>query len=446
MEIVFQISLFQLFFILTVVLLAFGIGVIFLIRRYQFRKRIQEESKLETHLLRMLIDQMPDFIYIKDLQSRFIIANKFLAHIHQMDNPEELTGKTDFDLYPKEMALKFYNDEQEIIRTKEALISIEEEGFDEKKNKIIISTTKVPWFDKNDKVQGIIGIGRDVTKFKDIERSLMKQTTYLQEFNVLLEEKHEHINYQREELTVQADNLKFLNQELQKMNTTKDKFISIIAHDLKNPFNAIINFSELLILKADDSIKPKQLEMIKIINSSSKTAYSLLENLLYWGKSQNLSIPFRPETFNISVIIKEVVDFHEVSARLKHIEMINNSATDLSVFADRDMVTTILRNLVSNAIKFTHKEGKIVISNSSVEKIGYITVTDSGLGISKTQLNRLFKPTKEISRGTSGESGTGLGLLLCKEFALKNGGDIFVKSEVRKGASFILSLPLPAEF
>jgi two-component system, sensor histidine kinase and response regulator len=185
--------------------------------------------------------------------------------------------------------------------------------------------------------------------------------------------------------------------------------------------------------------------MIRIINSSSKMACSLLENLLYWGKSQNSTIPFRPSRLNISDLIKEVTDFHEVSAKLKNIMIINDVIQDLFIFADHDMITTILRNLISNAIKFTPKNGEIRITSSVDANMGLIAITDSGLGISKAQLAKLFRSDKEITKGTSGESGTGLGLMLCKEFAVKNGGDILVKSEQRKGSSFILSLPLPPE-
>jgi len=418
----------------------------FLLNNYRSRKQREEYKSYESRILNALIDNMPDFIYVKDTQSRFILANKHTAHVVKAESPNDLIGKTDFDFYPKKMAQKFFKDEQKIIKTRKPLVNIEEDGLDIQNNKIIVSTTKVPWIDEDGKTLGTIGIGRDVTKFKEIELKLIEQAKHLNEINTLLEEKHEHINHQTEELTVQSENLKHLNDELHKINETKDKFISIIAHDLKNPFNAIINFSELLILKADSSTKPNQMEMMHIINSSSKMAYSLLENLLYWGKSQSSTIPFRPIKLDISDIISEVVEFLEVSAMLKDIIIVNDSASNLFVFSDQDMVTTILRNLLSNAIKFTDKNGQIKISSSIDHKFGIITVTDNGIGIPENELNQLFKSDKEITKGTSGESGTGLGLLLCKEFALKNGGDILVKSEPNKGSSFILSLPLTADF
>jgi PAS domain S-box-containing protein len=411
-----------------------------------WQKQQIDYKSYESHLLRALIDNMPDFIYIKDTQSRFVVANKHTARVMNAESPDKLIGKTDFDFYPKRLAEKFFKDEQRIMRTLKPLINNEEEIFDHRKNRIIIASTKVPWFDDNDKILGIIGIGRNITKFKEIEQQLINQTISLQEVNVLLEERNEHINHQAEELTSQAENLKQLNFDLQKINDTKDKFISIIAHDLKNPFNAIINFSELLILKVDPGLNPKQIEMIKIINSSSKMAYSLLENLLYWGKSQSSTIQFRPADLNLSDIINEVIEFHNVSAFLKNIAIVNDSPQCIMIFSDIDMVTTILRNLLSNAIKFTPKNGQIQISCTSDSSYAVVTVTDNGIGISPEQLEHLFDADKEIIKGTTGESGTGLGLLLCKEFAVKNGGDILVKSQIEKGSSFILSLPLPADF
>lgn len=446
MLITFEIPLYQIIIIIVVLIASFAFVLVYYRRKLTWQKQDLDYRSYESHILRALIDHIPDFIYVKDIQSRFVVANKHTAHVMNADSPDFLIGRTDFDFYPRKLAEKYYKDEQRIIKTLKPLINIEEEGQDHERNKIIIATTKVPWFDDNGKILGIIGIGRNITKLKEIEQKLIDQTLSLQEVNVLLEERNEHINHQAEELASQAENLKQLNLELQKTNDTKDKFISIIAHDLKNPFNAIINFSELLIMKADPGTSPKQLEMIKIISSSSKMAYSLLENLLYWGKNQSSSIQFKPAKLDLCEIIKEVIEFHNVSAIIKNIAIVNDSPVTVAIFADFDMVTTILRNLLNNAIKFTPKNGRIEISCKVDANFAVVTVNDNGIGILPDQLDSLFDANKQSSKGTSGESGTGLGLLLCKEFAVKNGGDIIVKSEVDKGSSFILSLPLPTDF
>jgi PAS domain S-box-containing protein len=404
------------------------------------------KESVDLHLLHLLINNMPDFIYIKDLQSRFVIGNKYLANMINVNSTDTLIGKTDFDYYPHEMAQKFFDDEQKIISSGISMVNIEEQGLDSIHQPIIVSTTKVPWFDENGKIKGIIGIGRNITSIKKAENDLVIQTNNLKEVNILLEERHEQIQQQAEELLMQAENLKELNKELQKTNETKDKFISIIAHDLKNPFNAIINFSELLLLKFGESMQPKQIEMVRIINSSSKMAYSLLENMLFWAKTQTSTIPCRPGIFDISEQIKEVIDFLDVSAKLKNIIVINEAASCLHIFSDVNMVSAILRNLLCNAIKFTQKNGEIRISSTYDGEYGYITITDSGIGMNENQLKNLFSKDKDIIKGTSGEAGTGLGLILCIEFAKQNGGTIFVKSELGKGSTFILSLPLHPVF
>jgi PAS domain S-box-containing protein len=440
-----NLSIVQVAIIIIILAVLVWLCYVYRIKKIRKWKRHAKIDSYESYLLHTLINNMPDFIYIKDKESRFLIANKHTADIMNAGSPDNIIGKSDFDFFPKKMAEKFYHDEQHIMQTKSPLINIQEEVLDQESKVITISTTKVPWFDNDGNILGIIGIGRNISKIKKTEKQLIKQAETLKEANSLLHEQNEKIQQQAEELAMQAVNFKELNRELKKINETKDKFISIIAHDLKNPFNAIINFSELLILKGDASIKPKYMGMIKIINSSSKMAYSLLENLLYWAKNQNASISFYPSQLNLTDLIKEVVDFHEVSAMLKNIIVMAESEPNLQIFADQNMVTTILRNLISNAIKFTPKNGKVKIVTTSDTAYAYINITDTGIGLSKEQMEKLFFSDKEITKGTSGESGTGFGLLLCYEFAQLNKGNITVKSNLEKGSTFILSLPLRSE-
>ncbi len=428
--------------LIVIILVLIGVIEVMYIKIRNLKNLQKTRMNVDNNLLYLLIDKMPDFIYIKDTESRFIIANKYLADVTKVSHPDDMIGKTDFDYYPIEMAQKFFDDEQRIIKTRLPMVNVEEFGLDYNNKPTIVSTTKVPWINQEGTVKGIIGIGRNISALKQIENELLTQTENLKESNVLLEEQYEQIQQQTEELLMQAENLKNLNIELHKSNDTKDKFISIIAHDLKNPFNAIINFSELLLLKYMDTMQPKQLEMVSIINSSSKIAYSLLENLLFWAKNQSNTIPCRPSLFIISDQIKEVIDFLEVCAKLKNIPIVNESTTNLIVYSDVNMILAILRNLLSNAIKFTKKNGQICISTTSDEENCYVTISDNGIGMDEQQLKKLFSTDKEIMKGTSGESGTGLGLILSIEFARQNGGTIFAKSELERGSTFILSLPL----
>jgi PAS domain S-box-containing protein len=436
-------------FIITLFILAAAIIAlvfIILLRRYrleksELEKKAQESIFDERNQLNTLIDNMPDLIYIKDRQSRFIMGNKKVAAV-MGTIPKNLIGKTDFDFYTYDLASRFYNDEQVLMKTGKPKINYEEPGLDEHGNRIVLSTTKVPLKNKRGEVVGLVGIGRDITRLKNIEKELRKKTDDLQDTNQLLEERQEEIQQQAEELNSQTDNLRRVNIELERLNKTKDKFFSIIAHDLKNPFHAIIGFSELL-RKDFHSMDDKQkIGLLELINVSSQSAYSLLENLLQWARSQTDKIKFTPENIDISEIVKSAVDLHSISAEKKKIKIKSHIRDKHLVYADKNMITTVIRNLISNAIKFTRSNGKIEVSCNDNEKDIEITISDNGIGIDKDNLDNLFRIDAYYSTtGTLGESGTGLGLIICKEFIEKNGGNIKVVSEEGKGSAFSFTLP-----
>jgi len=236
--------------------------------------------------------------------------------------------------------------------------------------------------------------------------------------------------------------LEIQNKELSKLNATKDKFFSIIAHDLKNPFNSILGLSEIL----KDQVKTQDIPAIgqyaKQINTIALQTYQLLENLLKWAKTQQGKITYNPVPLLLNEVAAGIVGlFSEQTAR-KKIRLISHIRGDLIVMADEEMLNSIIRNLVSNAIKFTASEGQVqlnaVVNKSFVE----ISVTDTGTGISKESLDKLFKVDTNISTpGTENEKGTGLGLLLCREFVEKHGGKIWIVSELGKGSTFRFSIP-----
>ncbi len=229
---------------------------------------------------------------------------------------------------------------------------------------------------------------------------------------------------------------------LQELNATKDKFLSIIAHDLKSPFNSIIGFSNLLV----DKIRNKNTDGIEeyavIIQNSSQRAMDLLANLLEWARSQTGRIEFLPEYVDTVALINQVTNLLHDSAQAKSITITSELPGHLIAFADQSMISTVLRNLISNAIKFTHPGGKIIIS--AIQKPGEIilSVADDGVGIKKDSLRKLFRIENHCSTsGTQKEKGTGLGLILCNEFVEKHGGKIWVESEPDKGSTFYFSIP-----
>jgi len=237
--------------------------------------------------------------------------------------------------------------------------------------------------------------------------------------------------------------LKESEQQLRKLNDTKDKFFSIISHDLKGPFNTMLGFSRLLVEKFDQFDTAKQKKIIGILNDDINNTYKLLENLLQWSRSQRNDLDFKQEKQNLYLILSENLELLNNSAVKKSITIKNTINENIYVYADKDMLSTILRNLVSNAIKFTSKEGTVEIGcNKNENELIQIYVKDNGLGINEKIQQNLFTISKNISTaGTEDERGTGLGLILCKEFVEKHGGKIWVESEITKGSKFIFTLP-----
>lgn len=232
-------------------------------------------------------------------------------------------------------------------------------------------------------------------------------------------------------------------KELQEVNDTKDKFMSIIAHDLKSPFNAILGFTDLMLSNFDQLDKETVLTGLKTIESASKHAYQLLENLLTWARNQIGGSQFNPEMLNLKAQVNESLSMIESAAFNKNIKISVSVSKDLYVFADKNMLDSILRNLISNAIKFSFKGGKIKISATRLENEIQISVSDKGIGISSERLSSIFRIDKHTNTtGTENELGTGLGLILCKDFIAQHKGKIWIESTQNVGTLVSFSLPI----
>ncbi len=390
----------------------------------------------ERSMLRNLIDSMPDRIYLKDRNSRFIIGNNHVAGIMGVQNSGQIIGKTDFDFYPGNLAKVYYDDEQRILADKKAIINKEEAGLDMDGRQIIVSTTKVPFFDEKGVVAGIVGIGRDITPQKNVEKELNEKSMVLQEVNLLLVEK-------QEEIIQQADILKLQSEQLQVLNATKDVIFSIIGHDLKNPLHSILGFSDLLLKNTLQIEEDKKKEFLQMIKEASLNAYSLLENLLNWARSQSSKLQFNPVILNINEVIKENIPFVLGNAETKKIKLSTPDKTPNPVLADRDMLNVIFRNLLSNAIKFTNLNGNVMISTTELKGRLIISIVDDGVGIKDEDKEKLFRiDSFHTSHGTSGEIGTGLGLIVCKDFIERHRGELQIESTPGHGSTFSFSLPL----
>lgn len=236
--------------------------------------------------------------------------------------------------------------------------------------------------------------------------------------------------------------LEQMANELKILNANKNLFFSIMAHDLKNPFNNIILLSEMLLQEPALKEEPRIKNNIGTINIVSKQTYYLLEDLLSWVKSQDGKIIIKPKNLDVIKVIDEVVEKARVESFEKNIAIVAPKGEYIA-YADLFMLTTILRNLITNAIKYTHKGGRIEILVESNDRLITISIADNGVGIKKENISKLFSIAEKFTtRGTENEKGSGLGLILCAEFVDKLGGTIWVESEVEKGSIFKFTLPL----
>lgn len=298
---------------------------------------------------------------------------------------------------------------------------------------------------------------------RNLEQEVQRRTLELSELNSFLMERNEEIMSQNERLehyneemirqtdkileqqihiSRQNEKLEDHVEELQKLNRTKDHFFSIIAHDLKNPVSALTGISEFV---KDNISKLDKKDAQEYINSISKSAYSiydLLVNLLNWSQTQSKSITCSPAHVNVKEVVQKNVILLDQQFRNKHITLNLNIAEEHVIFADYNMFDTVVRNLLSNSVKFTEYNGSVTVSSVIHDAEIVISVSDTGVGMSDDQLQRLFKLDKDnISVGTAGERGTGLGLVICRDFIEANKGKINVTSKPGAGTTFYISLP-----
>ena len=271
---------------------------------------------------------------------------------------------------------------------------------------------------------------------KELERKVIERTTDLETANKLLQlELMERIKAE--------EALKKSELQLIELNATKDKFFNIVAHDLKNPFTSLIGSSELLYDNIGQLDTNSIHKLALLLNDSAKSGYAILENLLDWSRSQTGLLKYNPEKLNLSKLIDENISNVQLFASNKDIALIHQKNDYIYLVSDKCMINTILRNLLSNAIKFTDRGGKVVISTENNKDEVIISVKDTGIGISRENIEKLFRLDSKYSLpGTENEQGTGLGLKLSKEFVEKEGGRIWVESIVNQGSVFNFSIPL----
>lgn len=369
------------------------------------RKKIEEDLIQSEAKFRILLEESTDPIFSFSANGRYLYVNKAFANgVGKM--PEEIINKTIWDVFPPGEARKRVAALTEVIESgieKVIEVKVHSHGADS-----YYLTTISPIKNRQGTVETVICSSKNITERKATEEKLE--------------------NYALQ-LTI--------------ANDTKDKFFSIIAHDLKGPVNVILGFSELLAEKLVRYKNRAIKEYAEIVQTTAIQTARLLDNLLEWARLQKGNIPFEPEFVNLNEIVADINILMREVALKKQVTIEAFIPNQLVVFADTNMINTVLRNLISNAIKYSSTGGKVVVEATEQEDLVEISVIDRGVGISEEIRSTLFKQgLKSSNPGTANERGTGLGLILCKEFVDQLGGRIWVDSGLGAGSTFYFTVPI----
>ncbi|MFW6276852.1 MAG: ATP-binding protein [Bacteroidota bacterium] len=280
----------------------------------------------------------------------------------------------------------------------------------------------------------ICGFVRDITDIVNADEEI---TRLIEEMQIT----KDMVEQNASEMTQLNAKLEESEKSLRELNASKDRFFSIIAHDLKGPFQGLLGYTETLDKDVDNLDKDEIKQCAKDLHNSAQNLFKLLENLLEWSRIQRGSIQYEPSHFQLHNLVDIIFQIINTRAKQKNIELDNDVDEEIYLYADLNMTNTIIRNLVSNAVKFTPKNGKIMVSARKRKKNIIISVSDTGVGMSREKIDTLFRIDKQKSTpGTDNEQGTGLGLILCHDLAQKNRGTIEVESEPGEGTTFHLIL------
>lgn len=368
------------------------------------RKQIEEELRKRQSEVTTLIDNLPGFAFLKDINGRYIIANRKFCNVMGVSK-KQLVGKTDYDFLSKERAEYYHLHDLKVINSGKMEYILEEKTLIDNKY-ITIGTRKVPLKDENGNVFGLIGLGFDITEQIDAEEAIKKYT-----------------------------------KELEELNSNKDKFFSIISHDLRSPFQGLLGLSSALVNEYENLSEDEIHLFMDSINITAKNLYNLIENLLQWSRAQKSNIEMNLTKLELHDEIEYSISLLQNNATNKNIQIINDTDKGIFVNSDANILNSTLQNLISNAIKFTKPFGKVTISSVKKNNIVELIVKDTGVGISGEDLGNLFRIEQRHSTpGTEKEMGTGLGLIICKELIEIQGGTIGVKSKLGEGTEFTVSL------
>ncbi|HPI20544.1 MAG TPA: PAS domain S-box protein [Candidatus Kapabacteria bacterium] len=370
------------------------------------RMEAQEELNEKRRFLEDIIENSGTIIVTKDRFGKYTLVNKKWEEATGLKR-ENVLGKTDDMIFSSVDAEAFKKNDQNVIESNK-LIEMEETLNTPVGLKYYLSI-KFPIRDTRGIVTGICGMISDITERKKVEDALRES-----------------------------------EENQRKINSEKDKFFSIIAHDLRSPFQGFIGLTKMMTENIENISMKDMKEFSQNMQNSANMLYRLLENLLQWSKIQRGLLDFNPESINITQVINMNISIAKEHSEQKDIAIVNCINEELEIYADLQMIDTVIRNLISNAIKFSYRGGIIEIGNIyTYEDNTCIYIKDSGMGMDDALLNNLFKLDKKVSRlGTENELSSGLGLILCKEFIEKHNGKIWAESKINEGSTFFFTLPM----
>lgn len=364
------------------------------------------EINRELHRLSVVVRETENAVTIMDAEGNFEYANEGFRKLYEY-TLEEFIRARGGNIIRASMNSSI-NDILNECREKKASVTYHGYQMTRSGKKVWFQSTLSPILDSRGRIQQLVCIDSDITRLKDAE---------------------EEISRQRDDLAI--------------LNAAKDKFFSIISHDLKNPFSVLLSITESLALNFDHLSNEEKKTAMKQINETVRLLYNLLENLLKWSLTQTGKIQYKPEIIDLKKLILINISILALNAEKKQIHIESELGKELKAFADKDMIDTVIRNLLTNAIKFNKPGGSISMKARRHNDWLEISVEDTGIGLSGEDLGKLFRiDIKNKAIGSSKEKGTGLGLILCKEFVEKHGGQMGVESEPGKGSRFYFTLPL----
>ncbi len=380
-------------------------------RTRQLQEEVNERLRAETALsaergiLRALIDNIPDFIYVKDVQSRFLVANVSVARSLGVRNPEEVLRKTDFEFYPREIAEAYFLDEQEVMRTKQALLNREEVGRNEKGEKISVLTTKVPLLDNGGAVIGIAGVGRDITERREAE-----------------------LEMQRARDAAEA------------ASKAKSEFLANMSHEIRTPLNGIMGMTDLVL---DTELTAEQRDYLETVKISSDSLLTVINDILDFSKIEAGKIDLEEVDFDLRECLESTLKTLAVRADEKKLELLCEIALDVPdvVAGDSNRLRQVVTNLIGNALKFTEK-GEVSLkvqleAGSGKNQPVHFVVSDTGIGIPPDKQKLIFDPFSQADTSTTRKyGGTGLGLTITSRLVAMMGGKIWVESQSGRGSQF----------